>query len=131
MAAYLIGQVIVIDKNQFAPYVQRTSTLIAQHGGQLLDVVRAVETIEGDWPVGALTALVRFSDEASLRAFWNSPQNFAFSNDCSLIETCKLNGVEPYAYLHDVLTRMVDGHPVNRLDELLPWVSKPEIHVKT
>jgi len=50
---------------------------------------------------------------------------------CSLIETCKLNGVEPYAYLHDVLTRMVDGHPVNRLDELLPWVWKPEIHVKT
>jgi len=40
---------------------------------------------------------------------------------CSLIETCKLNGVEPYAYLKDVLTRMVHGHLVNRLDELLPW----------
>jgi transposase len=39
---------------------------------------------------------------------------------CSLIETAKLNGVEPYAYLTDVLTRMVDGHPINRLDELLP-----------
>jgi transposase len=50
---------------------------------------------------------------------------------CSLIETCKLNGVEPYAYLRDVLTRMVDGHPINRLDELLPWAWKQEIHVKT
>jgi transposase len=40
---------------------------------------------------------------------------------CSLIETCKLNGVEPYAYLCDVLQRMVHGHHVNRLDELLPW----------
>ncbi|MGY4287132.1 transposase [Bradyrhizobium sp. LM2.7] len=50
---------------------------------------------------------------------------------CSLIETCKLNDVEPYAYLNDVLTRMVDGHPINRLDELLPWVWKPAIHVKT
>jgi transposase len=39
---------------------------------------------------------------------------------CSLIETCKLNDVEPYAYLHDVLSRMIDGHPINRLDELLP-----------
>jgi hypothetical protein len=39
----------------------------------------------------------------------------------SLIETCKLNGVEPYAYLQDILTRLVAGHPVNRLDELLPW----------
>ena len=46
---------------------------------------------------------------------------------CSLIETCKLNDVEPYAYLHDVLTRMIDGHPVNRLDELLPGRGKPEI----
>jgi hypothetical protein len=50
---------------------------------------------------------------------------------CSLIETCKLNGVEPYAYLRDVLTRMVDGHPINRLDELLPWTWKNENHVKT
>ncbi|WP_136621993.1 MULTISPECIES: IS66 family transposase [Mesorhizobium] len=40
---------------------------------------------------------------------------------CSLSETAKLNGVEPYAYLADVLTRMVDGHSINRLDELLPW----------
>lgn len=40
---------------------------------------------------------------------------------CSLIETAKLNGVEPYAYLVDILQRMVDGHSVNRLDELLPW----------
>jgi transposase len=50
---------------------------------------------------------------------------------CSLIETCKLNGVEPYAYLRDVLTRMVEGHPINRLDELLPWIWKNENHVKT
>jgi transposase len=29
----------------------------------------------------------------------------------SLIETCKLSGVEPHAYLTDVMTRIVDGHP--------------------
>ncbi len=39
----------------------------------------------------------------------------------SLIETAKLNHVEPYAWLRDVLSRMVDGHPANRLDELMPW----------
>lgn len=39
----------------------------------------------------------------------------------SLITTCKLNDVEPYAYLRDILQRIIDGHPVNRLDELLPW----------
>lgn len=50
---------------------------------------------------------------------------------CTLIETCKLNGVEPYAYLNDVLTRMVGGHPINRIDELLPWAWKAANHVKT
>src|SRR4051812_11935277 len=39
----------------------------------------------------------------------------------SLIETCKLIGVEPQAYLADVTTRIVEGHPNSRLDELLPW----------
>ena len=44
---------------------------------------------------------------------------------CSLIETAKLNGVEPFAYLADVLQRMAAGHPKNRLDELLPWNWQP------
>ncbi|MDF2369072.1 IS66 family transposase [Sneathiella sp.] len=40
---------------------------------------------------------------------------------CSPVETTKLNKVEPYIWLTDVLQRMVDDHPVNRLDELPPW----------
>jgi transposase len=39
----------------------------------------------------------------------------------SLIETCKLNGVDPQGYVADVITRIVQGHPNSRLDELLPW----------
>jgi len=39
----------------------------------------------------------------------------------SLIETCKLNGVEPQAYFADVLTRLVNLWPASRLDELMPW----------
>ncbi len=38
----------------------------------------------------------------------------------SLIETCKLNGVEPLGYLADVLTRIVSGHPNSQIDDLLP-----------
>lgn len=47
---------------------------------------------------------------------------------CSLIETCKMYDVEPYGYLHDVLQRMVNGYPVNRLNELLPWSWIADIH---
>jgi transposase len=50
---------------------------------------------------------------------------------CSLIETCKLNVVEPYVYLRDVLTRMVNGRPASRLDDLLPWTWKAGQVVKT
>jgi transposase len=39
----------------------------------------------------------------------------------SLIESCKLLGVEPHGYLADVITRIVNGHPQPRLDELMPW----------
>ena len=39
----------------------------------------------------------------------------------SLIETCKLNGVEPYAYLKATLEAIAKGHPAARIDELMPW----------
>jgi transposase len=39
----------------------------------------------------------------------------------SLIETCKLNGVDPQRYFTDLLTRLVNGWPNSRIDELMPW----------
>ncbi len=43
----------------------------------------------------------------------------------SLIETCKLNGVHPMAYMTDVLAKIVDGHLASKLDELMPWAYAP------
>ena len=38
----------------------------------------------------------------------------------TVIETCKLNGVDPRAWLADVLSRL-PCHPANRIADLLPW----------
>jgi len=46
-------------------------------------------------------------------------QNWAML--ASLIETCKLNSVNPHAYLADTLSRITNGHPQSRIAELLPW----------
>jgi hypothetical protein len=42
----------------------------------------------------------------------------------TLTETAKLNGVDPQAWLTDVLTRIA-CHPVNKINELLPWHFEP------
>ena len=49
----------------------------------------------------------------------------AWGRIASLIETCKMNGVEPYAWLKSTLEKIADGHPQSRVRELLPWNFDP------
>jgi transposase len=41
----------------------------------------------------------------------------------SIIQTAKLNDINPDAYLRDTLTRIAEGHPINRINELMPWAA--------
>jgi transposase len=43
----------------------------------------------------------------------------------SIVETSKLLGVNPQAYITDVLTKIVQGWPNSRVDELMPWAWQP------
>ena len=68
--------------------------------------------------------------ENALRCVSLGRKNFLFAGSDSggeraaamygLIGTCKLNGINPRAYLEYVLTHIAD-HPINRVDDLLPW----------
>jgi transposase len=49
----------------------------------------------------------------------------AWGRIASLIETCKINGVEPFAYLKATLTAIANGHPQSRIEDLLPWNFNP------
>jgi len=43
----------------------------------------------------------------------------------SLIATCKMNSVEPYAYLHDLFIKLANGHLAKDIDALMPWAYAP------
>ena len=49
----------------------------------------------------------------------------AWGRIATLIETAKMNGVEPYAYLKATLEAIAAGHPASKIDELLPWAHSP------
>jgi hypothetical protein len=45
----------------------------------------------------------------------------------TVLESAQLNGLDPLAWLTDVIDRMARRHPINRLTELLPWNWKHQI----
>lgn len=49
----------------------------------------------------------------------------AWSRIASLTESCKINGVEPFACLKATLAAIANGHPQSKIDNLLPWNFKP------
>jgi hypothetical protein len=41
----------------------------------------------------------------------------------TLIECCKLGGINPYDWLTETLTKLARGHPANSVGDLMPWTA--------
>jgi transposase len=103
-------------------------------GGRIADAIR--------YGLNHWDGLIRFLDhgrieidsntvERSIRGIALDRKNSLFAGhdlgaECwamisSLLETCKLNSVDPLAWLTDVLTKLVNLWPASRIDELMPW----------
>jgi transposase len=115
------------------PWLREQLTLISQKT-KLAEAIR--------YALSRWTGLTRFLDdgrieidsnvvERAIRPIALNRKNALFAGSdggaehwatiASLIESCKLNSVEPHAYLADVIVRIVAGHPQSQIDDLLPW----------
>jgi len=122
------------------PLIDELHRILEMRLGQISRKGRLAEAIR--YALGHWDGLCRFLDdgriemdsntvERSIRPLALNRKNalFAGSDDggdnwaviASLIETAKLNRVDPQAWLTDTLTRLAGGHRINALGELMPW----------
>ena len=73
MAAYLFGDVEVLDAAGFADYRRQVPATVAAYGGRYLARGGAVETLEGTWSP-TRCVILEFPSMAQLKVWWNSPE---------------------------------------------------------
>lgn len=109
-----------------------------------LSLISSSSTLAGDirYALSHWTGLTRFLEDGRLELDTNPVENairpvaltrknalFAghevgaenWALLASIVATCKLNGVNPVAYLTETLTAIIDGYPNSRIDDLMPW----------
>ena len=100
------------------------------------DVAKAIHYALERWPALLLfladgrAEMDNNAAERALRAVAIGRKNYLFAGSdaggeraaaiYSLLGSAKLNGIDPEAYMTELLRRIAD-HPINRIDELLPW----------
>ena len=134
-------QRLAVRNERSRPLIAELETWLRTQRGKLSrksETAKAIDYSLKRWP-----ALTRFladgrlcisnnAAERALRGIAIGRHNWTFAGSdegarraaavYTLIETAKLNGIDPQAWLADVLARLPD-HPMRRVGELLPWQS--------
>jgi transposase len=103
--------------DDFEPWLRAKLALVSQKT-KLAEAIR--------YALSRWDGLCRFVDDGRLEIDSNVVERairpIALNRKNALFETCKLNNVDPHAYLASTITKIVNGHPNGQLDELLPWL---------
>jgi transposase len=130
---------LAVRRASSRPLVDDLHAYLREHVAKLSrghDLAKAIQYMLKRWPAFTLfledgrVCLSNNAAERSMRGVALGRKSWLFCGSdrggqraaamYSLIVTCKMNGVDPQAWLADVLARIA-GHPNHRLDELLPW----------
>jgi transposase len=130
---------VAVRRTLSRPLVDALQTYLREQASKLSrghDLAKAIQYMLKRWPAFTLflddgrVCLSNNAAERGLRGIALGRKSWLFCGSdrggdraaamYSLIITCKMNGVDPQAWLADVLSRIA-GHPAHRLDELAPW----------
>jgi len=136
------AKLLEVRQNEALPILAEIKAALDEYKDQVLPkspVGKAVTYSLNQWG-----ALVRYADdpileidnnisERTLRMVVIGRKNYMFAGSeagawrasiiYSLVASCKLNGIDPFAYFNDVIRR-VSTHPAGKIDELLPGIWK-------
>ena len=137
-------QRLAVRRAESRPLVDDLMTYMREQAAKLSrghDLVKAIQYMLNRWPAFTLfledgrVCMSNNAAERGLRGVALGRKSWLFCGSdrggrraadmYSLIVTAKMNGVDPQAWLADVLSRIA-GHPAHRLDELLPWNWRPQ-----
>jgi transposase len=135
-----VAQGVDIDRSTLAGWTGQASALLDPIISRLSP--KSVMALAIAYGTKRWTALTLFLDngsleidnniaERSLRSVAVGRKNWLFAGSktggdraaaiYTVIETCKMNNIEPQAYIADVITKIANGWPASRWDELMPW----------
>jgi len=136
---------VMVRQNSSRPLVESLQAYLREQLARLSrghDLAKAINYILKRWPAFTLflddgrVCLSNNAAERGLRGIALGRKSWLFCGSdrggeraaamYTLIITCKMNGVDPQAWLADVLARIA-GHPAHRLGDLTPWNWKPHL----